>query len=446
MELKKDLTVVLNGGKDVMASATIPVQWFFSSETADKAPTHLLIVDYTDDDLKDSLRGYCKYGIRYLIEISDAIKYLQMFKPGIHHLCFSALKVVPGDDGNEGKVRYNFLSKKDGMYRNSISVQKTSYGNVYLDLSDWSEWNRNKPCATTYVKIEVPEELFAKIPEKGFGRAIWNYVNGNLRRGEKPVDECANRKRFMWFFPLKLLFHGTFRLILGILATVLLIIAGLLTFVVGFIPNKILSTLGDLWNFNTSLKSIDEPWRTVKEYSNYGYRVLLVKKDGKEVMMPFAPWQLILGLLVLNMIMLHWQIYVARIVTLVAIVGIVIGSINVIRIISKITEMLSPFITTIGKWFASPIEKFKSAIEVMNYKRDDSRREKRRKESEEKERKAKLLEEKYVNYLKTELPAENAPEKVDINNLPKAFKGETVKKFKVAFWSFKAKVCKPYPK
>jgi hypothetical protein len=423
--MEKDLKVVLNGGTDFMKSATIPIQWFFSAELAEMAPTHLLIVDYTGDELEKSLRrGYGELGIRYCVRISDTIKYLQIFTPGVHHLCFLTLRVKPGE---EGKIGERIFSKNDGDYCNSITISKTDD----VLQADWGG-NYTKFLATTFVKIEVPEELFAKIPEKGFGRAIWNYVNGGLRSSEKPVDECANRKRFMLVFPLKLLFHGTFRLLLGIFATVLLIVAGVLTFIVGFIPNKILSTLGDLWNFNTPLRSIDEPWRTVKEYSDYDYCVLLVKKDGKKLMMPFTLLQLLLGLFVLDTIMLHWQIYIARILVVVAILGMFGGNISVIRVISKI-------IARFGKFIGNPIKKIKASIEDMNDKKDASLREKLWKEEDEKKK-------KYIDYLKTELPAENAPEKVDINHLPKAFKGETVKKFNVAFWSFKAIVCKPYPK
>jgi len=39
------IRLILNGGKNIMEQATIPVQWFFSPNVINKRPTHVLIIE-----------------------------------------------------------------------------------------------------------------------------------------------------------------------------------------------------------------------------------------------------------------------------------------------------------------------------------------------------------------------------------------------------------------
>lgn len=157
MQTNNGMTVVLNGGKDVLESATIPVQWFFSREVAEQAPTHILIIDYAGDEFKTDRERSCDHGIRYVVKVTDTVKFLQMFRPGIHHLCFVAFKP---NEGKEKKIGQYFLTKDGYCYDTSVTVDDAGF----IRLRD-NRYVTSGNMATAYAKIDIPDGFFAKIPE-----------------------------------------------------------------------------------------------------------------------------------------------------------------------------------------------------------------------------------------------------------------------------------------
>ena len=449
------MTIVLNGGKDVMESATIPVQWFFSEEVAQWAPTHLLIIDYTDSQFKNS---YLYNGIRYLVKISDTIKFLQMFRPGIHHLCFMAFDIRAQ---NVKELEAYLLSKHDGLYDNSVCITSNIDG-VGDDIDIGSRLTGQKICLI--IKIEVPDVFFAKVPEKGFKRAIWNYVNGNLRHDERPIDQCANRKRFLWFLPLKFLFHGTFRACLGIFMTLYLIPSAIITFIAGWVPTRVFDVFVEFWNFNKHINSIYRPFTLCEEggYFKYTYRVLWVRGSGRnitKIKTPLAPWALMFWGYNIYMIIHHrqsvssWAVELPIMTTFMALLYfslVVIFAVIAVYLFICIKERRISFITRFVKWFGelNLVENYKTKRNQAKIEKwNKAQSEERRKEEQLREQARLALQEhqdKYKTWLQTELSAKKAPERVDVHNLPRAFENDTIKRFKVSFWTLKAKVCKPY--
>jgi len=447
------MTIVLNGGKDVMESATIPVQWFFSKKTAEWAPTHLLIIDQSDKEFQKYFAG--SSGIRYLVKISDTIKFIQMFQPGIHYLCFMAFDIRAK---NVKKFEAYLLSKHDGLYDNSVCITEKK-GDAGDDIDIGNRLTGQKICSI--IKIEVPDVFFAKVPENGFGRAIWNYVNGNLRHNEMPIDQCANRKRFLCFLPLKLLFHDTFRTCLGIFMTLYLVPSAIITFVAGWVPTRAHKILMAYWNLNTRIKSIYEPFALCEpgRFRKYTYCVLWIKNSGKKIKTPLAPWVIMFWVYIVFLISNNWKGTYFKAIKLPTVgmfevlmqLSIIIVLIATAIVTYKcIIEKRISFITRLVKWFGES-----KLIENYKIKRNQARIEKRNKSQSEERRKEEQLreqvklslqkyEDKYKAWFRTELSIEKAPAKVDVHNLPRAFENDTIKRFKVSFWTLKAKVCKPY--
>ncbi|PCI19210.1 hypothetical protein COB64_04175, partial [Candidatus Wolfebacteria bacterium] len=191
-----DVKIVLNGGKQEMDSATIPIQWFFGDEVIDKKPAYILIIEQDEreircDDPEDPIPLSARRGRRYFVKVEQAVHFLQVFSPGKHRIACLVLNKRYRDK----KRRKEFLMKDDPFdFTWNISwedINKAEQENV-------SENKQHLPAGFISVKtieIEVPEELFAKKSETAFGKALYSWINRWFET--IPRDQCQYRARYI---------------------------------------------------------------------------------------------------------------------------------------------------------------------------------------------------------------------------------------------------------
>jgi hypothetical protein len=405
----KGFKIVLNGGSDVMESATIPIQWFFSEEAAAKLPTHILVVDYDNQEFSSYNRQNC--GRRYVVPVTDMIMHLCLTRPGTHHLVFIAFSLA--NLGEEiQRPRIEQLLHHDFLDNYHFSL---SFNDSGVRIND-------KTVASETVKIVVPTELFAKRSESGIMKALDTFVNGSLHGG--PIDECHNRHRWLTILPLKLAFYVPFRIIVGAVKSVcLLVLAGLVLFC-GYRPVGPVRLLRHIWNFNRSFFGVvyreEESFRTP-----YGHRVWRENDDGTVVKMPVAPWQVVLPATIGfgTRWSYPWLVsHPMEVWLLATAVAAITGAV-----------LLSRFIKNRREYFSGL---FATAKRIIRDTKEIGGVEKAGRRAEETEQ--------YIAWLNTELAADKAPQRVDPWHLPKPFKGSRVLQFRIAFDALKAWVCKPY--
>lgn len=190
--LKEQSTVkvVLNGGKYQLEQATIPFQIGFDKAIADKKPTHILVIDVTNDPFyKESgeRKEYDSYSERTFFEI-EPVQHLQLHKAGVHRLIF-VLFGFGNSRYTEKQAMGYLLDKKYSGYDNDLS---------YRVLENLKE---DYQLGYAEVAVDVPNGLFAREPETKFQEAIHHWVNSWYC--SKPVDQCEYRKRAIWAFTLK---------------------------------------------------------------------------------------------------------------------------------------------------------------------------------------------------------------------------------------------------
>ncbi len=105
------MEVLLNYGKDEMDSATIPIQWFFSEETARKKPTHLLIVEQDKEESKEY--NNVSLGSRYFCRVEEGIKFIRLFRPGYHRILVLAFSFFTVKIGREDQRIFFYAAVTD---------------------------------------------------------------------------------------------------------------------------------------------------------------------------------------------------------------------------------------------------------------------------------------------------------------------------------------------
>lgn len=220
LKKQSSVRVVLNGGKFELNDATIPFQIGFDESIANLKPTHILVVDVTENYFYQSgeRKNYNSQAERSLFKL-EPIQYLQLKRPGIHHLVFILFSGVDSD-------YYEYLMMKNhSSYENDLWFESIENNDLKHQVG-YAE-----------VIITVPEIFFAKEPETKFERAIYAWTNSwhNL----KPVDECEYRKRRIFAFTVKpiLWFLGFIpRFVLSIVWATLMFLMRIGSFIVGVQP------------------------------------------------------------------------------------------------------------------------------------------------------------------------------------------------------------------
>ncbi len=255
------MEVVLNGGSHEMESTTIPFRCFFSPEQIAMNPTHILVV--VKNTLQVSNMHSSTMGNRFILEEKNGLGFINVFSPGDHHLEFYAFHV--GTD-------------KDDIHRLKRLLAKDSYSRTIYDRDIDIEGLSNGFYDSGFfvvgykaVKIDVPRGVFAEIPQSGWRKVMFQYINKPF--STPPIDKCAYRRRWpafliSWFWftvvPLVKALYVIFQFITGLLFAIL---APIVFVVIGYRPNfkweyfkECLSWECDVW----------DDYITPQNYRNFG--------------------------------------------------------------------------------------------------------------------------------------------------------------------------------
>lgn len=455
----ENLKVVLNGGSDIMESATIPFQWFFSDRVIEQQPTHLLVIDQTGAESRGPNDEHL--GERCIAFISHGSDFLQFTSPGRHRMAFIACKWPLNNV--EPTLTYTaiFLRMQPfGGY---------NYGIRWTDIERLSQGVDNmmtglEAVAAAIVEVEVPQEFFAQKPESAFGRKLWDWVN--LWHQRSPRDECGFRKRMLLAFTiqppvvavLKVLQFGLY----APLASLFLILARCISFFVGYRPVPIFQDLSQFWEWQWSDPQECEwnvrRWGRGHSYDSYGVWIPHYEAaDEKARYMPITGSEIV-GIVVgcaswilassgviwavANFYLPYGQLAsVLLLTTLFACVGFFLFGIVVEAVTKRLKEK---------EWYKRLCNTLSRWRDAWRTWRGDKRQHKRV-QAEVTETKQKLEERRtkqrhflYFEWLREELHISKTPPRVEIKKLPPAFKGRAIQRFRVKYWDIKSRICRPY--
>lgn len=435
---KPRVEIVLNGGKNELDSATVPIRWWFSDEAIEKEPEYLIFYEQNAKEIGDDNYYSGIKGRRYVCKVSDGVKFLQILSPGHHRLMVVA---VGGRDAERAIKR---CMCKDGRYHfeSSMDFEKAESN---LDLLPGYAF-----IASTVLEFEVPAEFFAKKPETRFSKAVWNWAH--LFTKDMPIDQCHYRKQLIFAFtiqPFLVLLKYLADAIAGSLYASYVLLASLAVLFIGYRPRPIFSEMwsafllrrvkewevrrykyGSYWSIPEYLreKSIYRLWSCKKSEDGAGYTYLYI---------PFLLTPVFLTL----------------------IAGFVFLMINSApRLNSVASFSWSDFFLSFFLYFVLPV----TIVWLITYcimlpgnkaKRQEAKLEKsRHREERVHEQQAEIVRaEKIRAQQRREWFSENfgvskRVEKVVLSEVPisPSFSGKVVQKFYIGFWAAKSKVCKPF--
>lgn len=394
-----NIKLVLNGGKDILDSATIPVEWHFSRELIEKKPRYIVICDH-EFEIEQYLDGFNRnLGHRYVFAVSNLAGYIQLHRPGRHHF---VVYVLYGD-ASVAKSRANDLLAKEERDRYDI----------HLKVSDLLNHEREDQ-AVTAVEFEVPEELFAKRAETPFGRFAWAWVNRWFKYA--PVDQCEYRKRKWLAFtlqpPLFLLGH----LFSGVFGTLYTLVGSFILLFFGYRPIPFWSNIWGAWadplnDFEMNLSRFGrDKWRM---WSGERYYGPVIKK---------------IPLWAIPSVVLLWA---------------VCGALGVL-IFSTILPVVSAIVAFVVFVFVVALLARYFKARARDERQIQRKRELAAREAEQWELERKTQEEAKSAFLRAYAALDNIPDKVDLARVRKVV--DPVTRFRLSFWGLKAKVCRPFAK
>lgn len=220
LKKQSSVRVVLNGGKFELDDATIPFQIGFDESIANSKPTHILVVDVTDNAFYQNgdRKNHNSQAERSLFKL-EPIQYLQLKRPGVHHLIFILFK------GVDSKYYRYLMMKNHSDYENDLWFESIEDNDL------------NHQVGYAEVIITVPEIFFAKEPETKLQKMVYEWTNSWYDL--KPIDECEYRKRKIFAFTTKpiLWFLGFIpRIVLSIALAVLMFLIRICSLIVGIQP------------------------------------------------------------------------------------------------------------------------------------------------------------------------------------------------------------------
>ncbi len=229
LKSQDSVNVVLNNGSYQLDDATIPFQIGFSSKIAKQKPTHVMVVDVTEDAIDSGERkDRDTVSERQLFSL-EPVNYLQLKKSGEHHLIFILFNSFP-------QTTYEVLFSKRFSYEKALSWSS-------IEKNDF--WYQVGYCEKI---VAVPKELFAEKPKTAWSKAIWSWVNSWHKLA--PVDECEYRNRKIFAFTIKpiLWLLGFFvRLLIAPVSQILSFILRVFALIFGYQPVKFFPHLKEVW-------------------------------------------------------------------------------------------------------------------------------------------------------------------------------------------------------
>ncbi len=387
-----NVALTLNGGEKELNSATIPVEWWVSEEVIKRDPKYILFFEQNEkekDQYNDGNRGR-----RYLCKFSDGIKFLELFSSGYHRLI---AVVIAGEEKSCRKLAESFLERR------SSSLYEENYKNYYNKSLRWEKEAERVDRVSLFFsnveELEAPRELFAQKPKTKLGKLIWEWAN--LFYESPPRDECHYGKRKMIAPFSVLLGYG----IIGTIYATYILLASLLVLFAGYRPDPILREMWRAFTLNR------DGWEVRKYcWRDDSYRLWSIDKTDKEIRLSVVPWQVTIALVA--MAGLYYMVKTWPFSTL-SLIGF-----GIVIIISILIVCL----------FLSHLKKTK---------------EERRKACEEARKRAAKAAQRW---LEENFDLSKKRDKVDPNQLPvpPTLSGRIVQKFRVSYWTLKAKVCKPF--
>lgn len=431
------IKVVINGGSEVLDSATIPVRWGFSEELVEENPQYVAIVDIKGKSLSDlkSENDFKFYSndVLFIGKTKELAAYIPMKSPGKHtFLIYVFCGETMGDASDYIDLYVKDHNPQTFFFNNLEEGGVLADGAVYVIATDF----------------EVPDELFAHKPKKGFGRLIWSWVNKYFKKD--PIDQCQYRKRKILAFsiqPFIFIFHmfgvGLLKLFTALvlaglymywfLGSIILLFFGFRPLGINDFGEENSLELHDLFYFRSRYKS--SRWRLWQSKDRYWWDDCENNKNNKKIPLYLIPFlYVVTGIL-------GWTTYI---------------------FISKLGEEIS---STIGNNYSMLIgvglifflfyifSLIKKARSKNKSKRDKRKKLKQR----EKEERAKRVNEELEKLRLTKEKKEGDKEKrflkanASLNTLPpKVIIGDVIKKvdvstkFRLGFMAAKSKICKPF--
>ncbi|MFA5163119.1 MAG: hypothetical protein WC441_01165 [Patescibacteria group bacterium] len=437
------INLVLNGGKDELQGATIPIQWFFSKELAEYSPTHLILVDKTRDQFSSQHKGR-----RYLVRVDQAATFLQLHRSGQHRLSVLAF--------NDYDQAVSHLLKDSQGYREAIDDQLIEVKDAHLGA-----------LAGTTVEFTIPAEFFAKEPSSLLGKFFFWYLKWPSRKAN---DECSIKRAAILALP-KLPFFIAWWLLKFIGFMIFLaymLIAPPIALFIGYQPIY----LSDWWaRIKDAILYADididicagERYQLYHDYHQTGY----YQESGK---LWFSPLDITLFLILTALLsflttkMFISGLYMIGFMSGSALLGILINSICtrlledwkkrnnwviIVVIHLAIAWILSLiFVINNGMYVGQNrpshdliataliiLSVFAAILIKMSIKKKVPE-----KKPEEDQPDPGLT---YQNYLMLHFTQPKS--QVDLKQLPETFhSNQRVRNFRISFWTLKAKVCRPY--
>jgi len=497
--LKKQtsMKVILNGGKFELDDATIPFQIGFDESIAEKKPAYVLVMDVTRNpfDERGKRLNYDSYSERKLFKL-EPVQYLQLKKPGIHHLIFILFEKLNDNDKK-------FLLEKNNRtsYENSLSFDSIEQAGVLMEEISYCE-----------MTISVPEEFFAIKPKTGIKKSIWRWVN--LWHSFDPVDQCEYRKRVIFAFttqPIFWLIGFIARFILVTLWTAFFIIFKTIALIFGYQPVKFIPYKKKVWyeflicyskagfdvlspgdwvyrNFSGNLEEGYHPYKTLSVGKKrmhvpitlaevitylsffYAYTIMILAyfyadlSVGYSLLLLFASIipSLIISSLAISQTLPtlkrdkkwgeKWDscyvkahelkkkvfVWIFSVLAGVSLLSFMITKIPWAKIFELGIKVIIPLVV-----FVLVVVALYPLLTFLDKKVQKMKKSAKSTKIVQKD-KYRLLEEKRKEWLLASFNINNLPKKVDLDSMPES--SSSVHKFVVRFWQTKAKVCKPYAK
>lgn len=435
---KPRVEIVLNGGKNELDSATVPIRWWFSKEAIEREPECLIFYEQNTKEIEGDNYYSGTRGRRYICKVSDGVKFLQILSPGHHRLMVVA---VGGKDAERAIKR---CMNKDGKYsfQNSMDFEKAESNRDFLQSSEF--------IASTVLEFEVPAELFAKKPETRFSKAVWNWAHFFAK--DMPVDECHYRKQLIFSFtiqPFLVLFMYLAGAIAGSLYASYVLLASLAVLFIGYRPRPIFSEMWSALFLRREKKwevrryKYDAYWMIPDHLKGMSiYRLWSYKKNenGTEYPYLYIPFPL-----------------TPIFLTLIA--GFVFLMVNSApKLNSVMSFSWSDFFLSFFLYFVLPVTvvlfiAWYMLLPANKVKRQEAKWEKNRhREKRVLERKVQIARAKEIRaqkrreWLSDNFGVSKRVDRVVLDQIPTPpnFPGKVVQKFYVGFWAAKARVCKPF--
>ena len=402
-----DIAVTINGGKREVDSATLPIEWWLSERVIDREPKFVLIFE---QDEKEKINWHStQRGRRYVCDLHQAVKFVQVFSPGYHRVMVAVF------EDSKPAVKGYLETEESGRYSRSLNWEVAELDQ--LTALDGSI------LASAVVEIEVPSELFAQAPKTRWGKLVWRWVN--LWYEDDPVDECNYRQRKGFAFTIQpflaLIWWALKFLVGGTIYATYVLCASIITFFFGYRPKPIIK---EMWGAFTWQRS--DTW-SVKRYTNgiFGfsstYCVWHITERWPQppvtIMMPVAPW-------------------------VVAVIGAILyGLYRLLALLEGAVGMRALLVAIVVLLFVSAIS---YVFFVRYFNKAEVQRRQQLRESANWQRKL-AEQEAERKWLSQNLGLARYKSSVDLADIPirPGVEGK-VQRLYVGFWTLKAQICKPF--